>query len=88
MGKLKDPAEARGFIMGIHKACQKIRQIPVPVIARVNGYALGGGLEVAAACDMRVAVRREGVFGMPEVCLCFFIPFLLFMRENLTKTNR
>lgn len=68
MGKLKDPAEARGFITGIHEACQKIREIPVPVIARINGYALGGGLEVAAACDMRIAVRREGVFGMPEVC--------------------
>lgn len=71
MGALKDPAEARRFITGIHNACQKIREIPVPVIARINGYALGGGLEVAAACDMRVAARKA-IFGMPEVGLVYF----------------
>jgi enoyl-CoA hydratase len=40
--------------------------LPVPVIARISGYALGAGLEVAAACDLRIA--EEGArFGMPEV---------------------
>jgi enoyl-CoA hydratase/carnithine racemase len=38
----------------------------VPVIARINGWCLGAGLEVAAACDMRIAVR-DAKFGMPEV---------------------
>ena len=38
----------------------------VPVIARIDGYALGAGLELAAACDLRVASDRS-VFGMPEV---------------------
>ena len=38
----------------------------MPVIARIDGYALGAGLELAAACDLRVASDRA-VFGMPEV---------------------
>ena len=38
----------------------------MPVIARIDGYALGAGLELAAACDLRVASERA-MFGMPEV---------------------
>jgi enoyl-CoA hydratase/carnithine racemase len=40
--------------------------LPVPVIARIDGYALGAGLEVAVSCDLRVASSRS-IFGMPEV---------------------
>jgi enoyl-CoA hydratase/carnithine racemase len=40
--------------------------MPVPVIARVNGYCLGTGMEIAACCDMRVA-SENALFGMPEV---------------------
>jgi enoyl-CoA hydratase/carnithine racemase len=61
-----DPARAREFITGLHRMCASLRDLPVPVIARVNGYALGAGLEVAAACDLRVAAGNA-VFGMPEV---------------------
>lgn len=57
---------ARVYITGLHKACLAIRNAPQPVIARVNGFCLGAGLEVAASCDMRVAVD-SAVFGMPEV---------------------
>ncbi|WP_420392794.1 enoyl-CoA hydratase [Acuticoccus sp.] len=60
------PAAAHDFITSLHKVCEGLRRMPVPVIARVNGWALGGGLEVAAACDMRVATDAAG-FGMPEV---------------------
>lgn len=60
------PATARTFITTLHEACHSIRELPVPVIARINGYCLGGGLEVAAACDLRVATDRS-TFGMPEV---------------------
>jgi enoyl-CoA hydratase len=39
-----------------HRICDSIRRTPVPVIARINGWCLGAGLEIAAACDMRAAV--------------------------------
>jgi len=57
---------AQAFITSLHEAIAAVRAIPVPVIARVNGYCLGAGLEVAAGCDLRVASTRA-VFGMPEV---------------------
>lgn len=49
-----------------HRACEAIRRAPVPVIARINGYCFGAGLEIAASCDMRAAVDTAK-FGMPEV---------------------
>jgi enoyl-CoA hydratase len=49
-----------------HLVCDAIRRLPVPVIARVNGYCLGAGMEIAASCDMRVGVDNAR-FGMPEV---------------------
>lgn len=65
MGRL-DAASARAFIALVHRSCDAFRRLPVPVIARIQGYVLGAGLEVAAACDMRVAAS-DAVFGMPEV---------------------
>lgn len=56
----------RLYITRLHQACAAIRDCPVPVIARINGFCLGGGLEVAASCDMRAAVDTA-VFAMPEV---------------------
>ena len=61
-----DAGSARTFITTVHRSCDVFRRMPVPVIARIQGWTLGAGLEVAAACDMRVAA--EGArFGMPEV---------------------
>jgi enoyl-CoA hydratase/carnithine racemase len=57
---------AEAFITGIHRACDGFRRLPVPVIARIQGHALGAGLELAAACDLRVA-SSDSWFGMPEV---------------------
>jgi enoyl-CoA hydratase/carnithine racemase len=61
-----DRDTAREFISLVHACCDAFRRLPVPAIARIDGYALGAGLELAAACDLRVASDRA-VFGMPEV---------------------
>jgi enoyl-CoA hydratase/carnithine racemase len=61
-----DADSARGFITAVHVCCDAFRHLPVPVIARIDGYALGAGLELAAACDFRIASDRS-LFGMPEV---------------------
>ena len=63
-----DPASAREFISLIHDACAALRECPVPVIARINGWCLGAGLELAACCDLRIAADTAN-FGMPEVRL-------------------
>jgi enoyl-CoA hydratase len=61
-----NPPRARDFLTLIHRMCKVLRDLPVPVIARVNGFCLGAGLEVMAACDMHIA-SDNAVFGMPEV---------------------
>jgi enoyl-CoA hydratase len=61
-----DHAGARRFINLVHRCCEVFRRLPVPVIARIDGFALGAGLELAVACDLRVA-SEGSVFGMPEV---------------------
>ena len=60
------PDTARAFLTQVHTASQVLRDLPVPAIARVNGFCLGAGLEIMAACDMHVA-SDNAVFGMPEV---------------------
>jgi enoyl-CoA hydratase len=61
-----DRDSARDFITLVHGTCDCLRRLPVPVIARIDGYALGAGLEVAVSCDLRV-VSSRAKFGMPEV---------------------
>src|SRR3984893_6302794 len=61
-----DQASAETFITGLRDLCETVRAFPAPVIARMPGWCLGGGLEVAAACDFRVAAH-DAKFGMPEV---------------------
>jgi enoyl-CoA hydratase/carnithine racemase len=61
-----DQASAEKFITGLRDLCEAVRAFPGPVIARMPGWCLGGGLEVAAACDFRIAAA-DAHFGMPEV---------------------
>jgi enoyl-CoA hydratase len=62
------PPTAEAFITRLKHLCEAVHAFPAPVIARLPGWTLGGGLEVAMACDLRIAA--EGAhFGMPEVAV-------------------
>ncbi|SOX56179.1 enoyl-CoA hydratase, partial [Mycobacterium ahvazicum] len=63
-----DRATGEVFIRRLAGLCEAIRQCPVPVIARLAGWCLGGGLEVAISCDLRIA-ESGAKFGMPEVAV-------------------
>lgn len=59
-----------GWIEKGHEVCGWLEAMPVPVVAKVRGYALGGGLELALACDVILA-DGSGRFGLPEARLGF-----------------
>jgi len=61
-----DPDGAERFITDLHRCFLAVRQSEKLVIASINGFALGGGLELVASCDLRIASDRAR-FGMPEV---------------------
>jgi enoyl-CoA hydratase/carnithine racemase len=68
MAAIESAAQATVFITRLHRCCDAIRDLPVPVIARIQGFTFGAGLEIAAACDVRIAADAA-LFGMPEVKL-------------------
>jgi enoyl-CoA hydratase/carnithine racemase len=61
-----DPEGARAFISSLHRSIDALRRLPVPVIAVLESYCFGAAMELAAACDMRLAADNL-VAGMPEV---------------------
>jgi enoyl-CoA hydratase/carnithine racemase len=63
-----EATSARAFVTRIHRACAAARKAAVPVVARLHGAVIGAGLELAAACDLRLAARGTR-FAMPEVRL-------------------
>ena len=50
-------SNAGAFVQRIHEVCAAIRKLPLPVVARLHGAVIGAGLEIAAACDLRIAAE-------------------------------
>jgi 3-hydroxypropionyl-coenzyme A dehydratase len=61
-----DPIEAERYASSVHTMLNKIENLEKPVIAAINGYALGGGCEIALACDIRIA-SANAKLGQTEV---------------------
>jgi enoyl-CoA hydratase/carnithine racemase len=68
MALIRDAAGARAFISRVQACFAAVRSLPVPTIARIQGFTFGAGLEMAVSCDLRVAADNA-IFGMPEVKL-------------------
>ena len=77
--------DARYFTRIMTDALHTMEQLPVPVIAAINGYALGGGSEIALACDMRIVSDQasfvfaafSGIGIIPDAGTTYFLPQLV-----------
>ncbi|WP_034385944.1 enoyl-CoA hydratase-related protein [Deinococcus sp. YIM 77859] len=65
---LGDPAKFRAVVAEMHAAIEGLAALPIPVIAAIDGWCIGAGLELAAACDLRLC-SAAARFSLPEVKL-------------------
>ncbi len=70
-----------------HKMCMSIIKFPQPTVAVVNGHALGGGCELAIACDMVVASEAARI-GQPEIKLGVFPPIAALVMPNIISRKK
>ena len=97
IAELKARGHRDAFTMANTRLFRQLEQFPHPTIAAIQGYALGGGCELAMACDLRVAGRRA-VMGQPETALgilpgaggCYRLPRLVGLgrAKELIVTGR
>ncbi|MHA2290170.1 MAG: enoyl-CoA hydratase/isomerase family protein, partial [Promethearchaeota archaeon] len=64
----KSPITIRNVVLRLQETLNKLEDLPIPVIASINGYCLGGGIELAMACDIRIA-SDTAIVGQPEIKL-------------------
>jgi len=81
------PDKVDRMIEVFHGIFRRLQELPVPTLAAVNGAALGGGMEVAIACDMIVAAANAK-FGQPEIKLAVFPPIAAVLLPRLVPPAR
>jgi cyclohexa-1,5-dienecarbonyl-CoA hydratase len=81
------PDKVDRMIEVFHGIFRRLQEMPVPTLAAVNGAALGGGMEVAIACDMIVAAAGAK-FGQPEIKLAVFPPIAAVLLPRLVPPAR
>jgi 3-hydroxyacyl-CoA dehydrogenase / enoyl-CoA hydratase / 3-hydroxybutyryl-CoA epimerase len=65
---IADSAQVEALLVRGHGVLDRLDRLPLPTVAVIHGYCLGGGLEIALACDYRIAIE-DALLGFPEVLL-------------------
>lgn len=81
------PAKVDGMIATFNRMFELTEQLEVPIVAAVQGYCLGGGMELALACDVIVA-DKDATFGQPEIKVGFLPPYAAIRLPQLVGPAR
>ncbi|MBP9218181.1 MAG: enoyl-CoA hydratase/isomerase family protein [Sterolibacterium sp.] len=77
-----EAAQVADMLAAFHGVVRRLRDFPLPTVAALNGSALGGGLELVLACDLRVAAA-DALLGQPEIRLGVFAPVAAILLPRL-----